>query len=598
MKTIQQIKAELPNFSFTDYYRYLKTVQHSINISEHKPLKIAILRSYTVEMIEPVLRLRLLLQGYNPEFLFGDYNQFAQEILDPSSALYRFKPDVILIMVRIEELLPNFIEEFGGKTFQEWESVIQETVQQLCTLVETIEKNLSSQILFQNIVPPINPYYGIYDIQNPQGQTYLIQKFNHLLTHALIDKKSAFVWDFYSFLQKIGYDTIYDPKMWYISRNPFKQAAYPAIASDLLRYLLSIIGKVKKCIVLDLDNTLWGGIAGEDGIDGVAIGHDYPGSCFRDFQKELLKLYNRGIILAINSKNNEDDALEIIDNHPYMVLRRKHFAAFQINWQDKVSNLQALAQDLNIGIDSMIFIDDSPVECELVLQNCPECNVVCLPEKTYLIPDTLKTLPGLENIKLTDEDRKKGKMYQAQVARKKFKHFFGNLDDFLKGLEIEVDIESASNFSVPRISQLTQKTNQMNLTTRRYTEANIQEFVNDNKSFVFSVSSKDRFGDNGIIGVFILKFQDDECIIDTFLLSCRVISRNIENSMIAFIADFAKKQGAMAVVGEYFPTAKNRPAADMYDKFQFKKINDTLYKADLDQQTFEHPSYIKLDINV
>ena len=598
MKTIQEIKAELRNFSFGDYYRHIKIVEDNIDISKLKPLKIAILRSYTLEMMEPILKLRLLLEGYKPEFFFGDYNHFVQEILDTASPLYHFKPDVILIMARIEELLPNLIEDFGKKTFQEWESAIQAMVQQLCTLAETIERNLPSQILFQNIAPPINPYWGIYDVQDPQGQTYLVYRFNQLFAQQLQDKKSTFVWDFDRFLQQMGYNTIYDPKIWYLSKNPFRQSSYPAIVDDLLKYLLSIVGKGKKCIVLDLDNTLWGGIAGEDGIEGIALGHDYPGSCYRDFQKGLSRLYNRGIILAINSKNNEDDALDIIDNHPYMILRRKHFAAIQINWYDKVSNLKALAQDLNIGIDSMIFIDDSPVECELVRQHCPECEVVCLPEKIYLIPHVLNSLPGIENIKLTNEDRKKGSMYRAQVARKQLERSFGNMDDFLKGLDIEVAIEPATNFSIPRISQLTQKTNQMNLTTRRYTEANIQTFTNDPNSFLFSVSSRDRFGDNGIVGVFILKIEEKECIIDTFLLSCRVIGRNIEHSMIAFMADFAKKLGAKKLVGEYIPTAKNQPAANMYEKFQFKKISDTLFRANLERQEFEFPSYIKLDINV
>ena len=593
MNTVQDIKNQLPNFSFGDYYRYIKIVEDNVDISKLRPLKIAILRSYTLEMMEPILKMRLLLEGYKPEFLFGDYNHFVQEILDTASPLYHFKPDVILIMARIEELLPNFIEDFGKKTFQEWESAIQAMVQQLCTLAETIERNLPSQILFQNIAPPINPYWGIYDVQDPQGQTYLVYRFNQLFAQQLQDKKSTFVWDFDRFLQQMGYNTIYDPKIWYLSKNPFRQSSYPAIVDDLLKYLLSIVGKGKKCIVLDLDNTLWGGIAGEDGIEGIALGHDYPGSCYRDFQKGLSRLYNRGIILAINSKNNEDDALDIIDNHPYMILRRKHFAAIQINWYDKVSNLKALAQDLNIGIDSMIFIDDSPVECELVRQHCPECEVVCLPEKIYLIPHVLNSLPGIENIKLTNEDRKKGSMYRAQVARKQLERSFGNMDDFLKGLDIEVAIEPATNFSIPRISQLTQKTNQMNLTTRRYTEANIQTFTNDPNSFLFSVSSRDRFGDNGIVGVFILKIHGEECRIDTFLLSCRVIGRNIEQSMIAFIADFAKKQGAKALVGEYLPTAKNQPAAGMYKNFHLKEVSDTLFTADLEQQEFDFPSYIK-----
>ena len=593
---LQEIKNKLPEFSINDYFRHLKSVEEGIDPSRQKSLRVAFLRTYTVEMIEPILRLRLLLEGYNPEFFFGDYNQFTQEILNRESALYSFNPNIVIIMMRIEELLPGFIDDFGSKPYPEWEDIIRSTVHQLGVLAETLEKNLRAQIIFQNISLPKNIYFGLYDTQNAEGQSYLIHKFNHQLAVEFKARQGVFIWDFNRLILNKGYENIYDPKMWYTSKNPFKQSAYPQIADDMLKYIMSALGRIKKCIVLDLDNTLWGGIAGEDGLEGVSLGHDYPGSCYRDFQKGLLRLYHRGIILAVNSKNNLNDALEIMEKHPYMVLKPKHFAAMRINWEDKVSNLKAIAQDINIGIDSMIFIDDNPVECELVRSQCPECEVILLPEKKYLIPEVLNNLNGIENIRLTEEDMKKGEMYQAQIARKEFETSFANLDDFLKSLNVEVIIEPANNFSIPRISQLTQKTNQMNLTTRRYTEADIQGFVNSSASHVFSVASKDRFGDNGIVGVFILKNNASECIIDTFLLSCRVIGRKIEDAMIAFIAEFAKKRGVNTLIGEYIPTAKNKPAADMYEKHKFKKIDDTLFSAELEKQKIGYPLYIKLAI--
>ena len=594
MKTLQQIKTELSNFTFNDYLRHLQIVEGNGAAPGQKPLRIAVLRSYTVETIEPVLKLRLLLEGYRPEFFFGDYNQFVQEVLNPSSGLYPFRPDVVLILARIEELLPDFVDDFGNKPYTEWESAVRRGVDQLSVLAETIERRLSAPLIIQNMTPPRDLYWGIYDAQNPEGQSLLVHHFNRALTETLKSRKSAFIWDFNRFLQSKGYENVYDPKMWYLSKNPFKQSIYPQLADDLLRTLFSALGKGKKCVVLDLDNTLWGGVAGEDGLEGIRLGGDYPGNCYRDFQKELLKLYHRGVILAVNSKNNEEDALHIIDNHPDMVLRRKHFAAVQINWNDKADNLKALARSLNIGLDSMIFIDDSPAECERIRRECPECEVICLPEKPYLIPRVLNASLGIENIRLTEEDQKKGEMYRAQAVREQFQKGFDNLDDFLKSLEIEVQIEAATHFSIPRIAQLTQKTNQMNLTTRRYTEANIQAFVDDPNTFVFSVSSKDRFGDNGIIGVFIIKVSGEECVIDTFLLSCRVIGRGIERSMIAFIADFSGKRGAKRLSGEFIPTSKNRPAADLYERLRFEKISETGFRADLRSQSFESPPFIRL----
>ena len=558
-----------------------------------KPLRLAVLRSYTAEMVEPILKLRLMLEGYAAEFFFGDFNQYAQEILDKDSPLYQFGPDVVLLLIRIEEVMPEFIDEYGQIPFEHWQSEVSKRAEQIAGLAMTLASRRPCPILIQNLAPPATPYWGGYDAQTSQSQQFLVNSFNGQMVEKLHGNSSIYIWDFQRLVRQLGADLMYDPKAWYSAHNPYRQKVYPQIAGDLLRYLRSALGRQKKCVVLDLDNTLWGGIAGEDGMDGVKLGHEYPGSCYCDFQRALLKLYHRGIILAINSKNNEEDALEIIDKHPYMILKREHFAAFRINWLDKAVNLSALAQDLNIGIDSMVFIDDNPVECELVRQQHPECEVVCLPEQPYLLPQVVEKLEGFENLKLTKEDRKKGKMYQAQVARKTFETSFQSLEDFLANLEMEVSIESASNFTVPRIAQLTQKTNQMNLTTRRYTEANIQSFVDAPNQHVFCVGAKDRFGDNGIIGVFILYFEQNICRIDTFLLSCRVISRHIEDAMIAFIAEFAGKQGADTLIGEYLPTRKNKPAAEMYSSFGFEALDDARFKADLRRQQFPYPSYIK-----
>jgi FkbH-like protein len=414
-----------------------------------------------------------------------------------------------------------------------------------------------------------------------------------VLAAELADRKGAFIWDYDRFVRAFGYDNLSDPKMWYFSSNPYRQSAYPPIVDDLMRYLRSALGRMKKCVVLDLDNTLWGGIAGEDGMEGVALGHTYPGNCFRDFQKELLKLYHRGILLAINSKNNEADALRIIEDHPDMILRRRHFAAIRINWADKGTNLRELARELNIGLDSFIFVDDNPAECELVRRECPECDVVVLPRKPYLLPRVPGELPGIENIRLTDEDRHKGEMYRAQSARQDAEARSANIDDFLASLEIEAGIEAAAPFSIPRIAQLTQKTNQMNMTTRRYTESQIQALVNEADSAVFSVSSKDRFGDNGIIGVIILKFAKGECRIDTLLLSCRVIGRGIEQLMVAYIAEFARKRGTRALVGEFLPTPKNQPAAGFYERVGFRSGADGVLTADLERTPFPFPPHIR-----
>lgn len=592
------IKAKLSHFTTNDYIDQLNTIENKTGLKNLSPIKIAILRNYTVEPLEPVFKLRLILEGFNPQFIYGGYNQFAQEVFDDASFLYKSRPDIILFLLRLEDLLPGFYEEYNIRTASEWLQIIKSTVEQLEAYALHIREKMEAHMVFQNVCLGGLPYWGVYDVQQIQNQIHLVHEFNQSLINHMSLIPNAFVWDYNHFLSRKGYETVYDPKMWYLSKNPFKYSAYPEIVDDLCRYLISAIGKVKKCIILDLDNTLWGGILGEEGFDRIALGNDYPGSCYRDFQRELLKLYHRGVLLAINSKNNEEEVFEVIDKHPNMVLKRKHFAAYRINWNDKATNLEEIAQELNIGIDSMIFIDDNSRECELIRQMHPECTVIELPKKVYNIPRTIQSLCNIENINITEEDKKKGEIYQSQVERKKIQKTISNLEDYLKSLEIEVSIKEADDYSVPRIAQLTQKTNQMNLTTRRYSESNIRYFMESPFSQVYYVSVKDRLGDQGIVGVIILKIEEDKCMIDTFLLSCRVLGLTIEQSMLAFIQNKAKESGCKQLIGEYIPTRKNKPAAGLYEKADFKKQNDSYFTIDLYSQNIQCSPFIKHANNI
>ena len=591
MKTLEEIRSEVSRLGYNDCLRHLKTVEEAC--TDGKPLRVALLRSYTAEPIEPILKLRLLLDGFRPSIWMGGYNQYTQEILDRSSPFHEFRPDLVVMMIRLEEVMPDFVDEFASRPASDWEERVAQKVREIGGLVERIEASFPAQVVVQSMTLSHGGYFGINDPQRPDGQSALVQRFNQGLAAEFARRKGVYLWDFDRLVRAKGYENLYDPKMWYVSRNPFRQSVYPAIVDDLIRYVRSALGRITKCVVVDLDNTLWGGIIGEDGIEGIGLGRDYPGNCYRDFQKELLKLYHRGILLAINSKNNEGDALEVLDKHPDMVLRRKHFAALRINWQDKASNLKALAKDLNIGIDSMVFIDDNPRECEWVRQQVPQCHVVCLPDKPYLIPRFLDSVPGLECVSLTEEDSRRGEMYQAQLVRGQVASRFENLQDFWKDLELEVRIEPAQPFSIPRIAQLTQRTNQMNLTTRRYTESQVEALARDARWRVVSVAAKDRFGDHGIIGVMFIRLDDGDCHIDSFLMSCRVLGLNIEQYMIAYAAAVARQAKSKRLLGEFIPTAKNKVAADMYPKLGFTKLSDTLFGAEPGEPIFRGPEHIK-----
>jgi FkbH-like protein len=591
MDSLDQLRGALAGLGFNDYLRHLPWAEERIEGAT--PLNVAVLRSYTVEPLEPILTLRLLLDGYRPRFWFGGYNQHVQEILGVDGPLQRHRPGLVLLLLRIEDVLPDVMDGFAARPAIEWEPRVRTAAGELAALAGRAAEDLAAQVIVQNATL-VQPYFGIFDAQRHDGQQHLVQVFNRTLAGEASRLRGVYIWDFDGFVRMQGMEALHDPKMWYVSRNPFKQSAYPVIGSDLHRYIHSALGRVKKCVVVDLDNTLWGGIAGEDGFEGIKLGQSYPGNCYRDFQKELLKLYHRGILLAINSKNNEDEALRIIDEHPEMVLRREHFAAVRINWNDKASNLRDLVDELNIGMESIVFVDDNPAECELVRRECPECDVVLLPDKPYLIPAVARCLPGVENIRLTDEDRQKGEMYRAQAARREHEERHSNIDEFLRSLEIEVEIEEATPYSIPRIAQLTQKTNQWNMTTRRYTDAQIQAMANDATNAVLSVASRDRFGNDGIVGVCILQFRGEECVIDTFLLSCRVIGRGIEQLMMARAAELARAKGARRLAGEFLPTKKNKPAEGFYERAGLVTSGDSWYGASLGDVSFPFPTHIRL----
>jgi FkbH-like protein len=345
--------------------------------------------------------------------------------------------------------------------------------------------------------------------------------------------------------------------------------------------------------VLDLDNTLWGGIIGEDGFDNIRLGDNPVGRSFVEFQKRLLALNKRGIILAINSKNNFDDAIEVIQKHPNMILKEENFACVKINWNDKVVNLQEIAKELNIGLDSIVFFDDDPINQEYVKESLPGVLVVDLPKDSSQYPQIITEMKEFDVLKITEEDTKRSDMYLGQKKRKELENKVGDFNEFLKQMNIEVNVEKANSFSIPRISQLTLKTNQFNLTTKRYQEEEVSKFSSSSDKIVECVKVSDKFGDNGITGVYIIdKKNDDEWIIDTFLLSCRIMGRGVEDTMLSQIIKKAKSEGVKTVKGKFISTNKNKPAENFYSKHGFKK-NDEYWTFHINEE-IKTPEHIKL----
>ncbi len=400
-----------------------------------------------------------------------------------------------------------------------------------------------------------------------------IAQYNQQIKEISKQYKNVKVIDFSNFTSKYAAEQLFSWRFYCISQmglNPQLAASFSSWFANEIR-ALSL--KRKKCIVLDLDNTLWGGVLGEEGVSGIKIGGDYPGKAFLYFQEGLVELAKRGIILAVCSKNNEADVLEVWENNPFVLLKQEYISAYRINWNNKADNIRALAEELNIGMDSMVFIDDNPTERELVKQLLPMVDVPDFPAQPYLLPQFLMDINDryFKIYDITSEDLQKTAQYKANAARSKEQEKFDNLDEFLKSLEIKLSIAKIDEFSIARIAQMTQKTNQFNLTTKRYTESDVREFLSKGW-LIYSLSISDKFGDSGISGTIFLEPIENGYTIDTILLSCRVLGKGIEMAFLQTVMNelFANKN--QKVEATYIPTLKNAQVADFYERNNFKLV--------------------------
>ncbi|MEX2681499.1 MAG: HAD-IIIC family phosphatase, partial [Candidatus Sigynarchaeota archaeon] len=347
-------------------------------------VKIAILRTFTIEQIIPYLRVACFLKKFQPEIFIGGYNQIDQEILNPSSNLYRFNPDFLIIAARAEERCPKLTNDFIMLGIEDVKKEIESILNQTENLVQEFRLHSRAKVILHNYEIPEILAYGIYDIHSEPSQKRAFISLNEGLLRIAKKFNDVFVLDYDHLTARFGKKNWFDEKLWYTARAPISNVGLAALANEYLRFLIATEGRTRKCIVVDLDNTLWGGVVGEIGWNEIQIGETYPGNAYLDFQKELLKLYHKGIVLAINIKNNEADVMEVFDKRDEMVLKKKHFACMKINWENKAKNMGEIAKELNLGLDSFVFLDDNPVERELIRQYYPDVLVVELPENPQL----------------------------------------------------------------------------------------------------------------------------------------------------------------------------------------------------------------------
>ena len=561
-----------------------------------KKINVGILASFSLNGLEETLRVKCAQKGIDCRTYVGDYNQYNQEIFKSDSKLFQFNPQLTFLILDIRHILGELYFLPYSISASERKEFVETKVDEIKKLVETFLDNSNSKLVITNFQIPVYSPYGINEQKEDFGMKQLVYEINNKIRHELKDQSLVFIYDFNEFVMKFGEYNVFNYQDYFFGDIKISIDYIPKFTDELLGYVNAVMGITKKCIVLDLDNTLWGGIIGEDGFDNIKLGDDAVGRSFVEFQKRLLALNQRGIILAVNSKNNFEDAMEVIKKHPSMILREDNFACMKINWDDKVTNLQEISKELNIGLDSMVFFDDDLINQEFVKTSLPEVLVVELPNDSSQFAQIITKMKEFDVLKITEEDVKRNEMYLVQKKRTELKNKIVDFDEFLKQMNIEVNVKKADSFTIPRISQLTLKTNQFNLTTKRYQQEEISSFSSDKDRIVECVQVSDKFGDNGITGVYIIEKKDSkEWIIDTFLLSCRIMGRKVEEAMLYQIIEKAKNLGIKKIKGKFIPTKKNKPAENFYSDCGFKKEGD--YWVFNTDQVMKKPEQIKLRNN-
>jgi len=584
-------------------YRFLRQLVDALphDVAELKPYRVALLASFSIEFIHDALIAFGFVNGLRIHIYQPGFGQINQEMLDPGSGLYAFAPDVAILAIEGEDWLPEVYTDFmdveaSGVGLG---AVVTRFGEQMGSLARAFRVTCAAPLLVHNLALACRRRAGIADLRLPQGQVNMVVELNHTLTQALADVVEARVVDYAGLVNAAGSSNWYDTRMRLYAKAPIANAMLGQLAQEYMRYFRALRGLSKKCLVVDLDNTLWGGVIGEDGIDGIQLGPNYPGSAFVEFQRAVLDLYRRGVILAIASKNNAADADAVFTDHQFMLLRKEHFAETEIHWERKSDSLKRIAQRLNIGLEHIVFADDNPAECAQVRRELPVVTVIQLPRRPELYVDALCAEGLFDTITLSAEDRRRGQLYQQRAQSESMRVGSGNIEDYYRDLDMELHIAPVDASSLARAAQLTQKTSQFNLTTVRYSEAEVAARLADPNWLAITVGVRDRFGDNGIVGVVMAQARDDRLDIDTLLLSCRVIGRTVETAMLAHLCDAALARGLGKLTGRLIPTAKNIPVRDLFERHNFSKQSEdpagtTIWGLDLERGRVERPTWFKI----
>jgi FkbH-like protein len=597
---IQFARLLLSEFESAKTYRFIGKIVRggeSLHLGL-RPFRLALLSSFSIEFIQDALLALGFASGLRVEFYQAGYGVFRQEILDSASGLYAESVDLAILAVEGEDWQPDAYGRYSPA--QPDNAAHKENFKhEIAALLGKFRANTPTPLLIHNFTHPPHYLLGIADGYHEKSQSRLIQDLNEVLHEVCTQLPDTYVLGYDILVSRIGHDHWYDQRMKHYAKFPLTQDAVGVLAREYLKYCRALLGLARKCLVLDLDNTLWGGVVGEDGLEGIQLGSTYPGSIFVEFQQNILGLHSRGVILAVASKNNLQDVEEVFVKHSSMVLGKANFSAFEVHWNEKEESLNQISKQLNISLDHIVFVDDNPAECEQVRLALPMVTVIQLPTKPEQYSRSLFEDGWFDTLSISAEDLRRSSLYGQRAEAEVLRKTSTDLEGFYRDLDMTLSFSPVNVRNLTRATQLTQKTNQFNTTTRRYSEGDIAERMNDPAWRLAVATVTDRFGDNGIVGLVMACCKDGVLAIDTFLLSCRVIGRTVETAMLAYLCEAASTMGATSLRGEIIPTAKNAPVRDIFERHAFvqERVDEdgtSIWRLNCNNSKIDYPDWFKI----
>lgn len=541
---------------------------------EYRSVRLAVLSSCTIDHLLPAIRIAALRRQLNIEIYAGAYGQYRQEILDPSSPLHTFEPDMILLSLTGRDVIG---EVPVGVSQDGMEQAVSTTVTELVSLWRHAKKQFNATVIQQSFLEVTEPLFGSHDRLIPGAPNQILSRLNEQMATA-VSKEGALLLDVARASSRVGLDAWFDIRRWLQSKIEIAPQSAPKYGDLVARLIAAKLGQSRKCLVFDLDNTLWGGVIGDDGFEGIVMGEGSAvGEAHLALQRYAKLLKERGVILAVCSKNELEIAEDVFEYHPEMFLKRSDFAAFVANWGDKAENIRSIAAQLNIGLDSLVFVDDNPVERARIRESLP---IVAVPELPADVADYVRCIADagyFEAVDFTTEDQMRADQYVTNIKREAVRDAAQSMDDFLRGLEMSVKFGPITSVDLPRVTQLFNKTNQFNTTTRRYTQDDVSRFAAEKNNITLQFRLADRFGDNGLVSVIILcsvPEEEDTLEIVNWVMSCRVFGRQLEDEVMNIAVEAALIRGVKALHADFIPTKKNNVISGLYERLGFSKIDN------------------------